>query len=94
MGWIGNGKNPANCNGRDLENGLLRHFEHPGFADDGHFDFAGVIELLLDGPGNFTADPYGIGIGGLIGSHNNADFPTRLNRIGVFHFRETAGNRF
>src|SRR5262245_11880384 len=35
-----------------LLDGSLRKLDGSGFADDSHFDFAGVIHLLFDGTGD------------------------------------------
>ena len=40
----------------------LANLDRAGLADDRHLDFAGIVELLLDGPGDVVADLEGVAV--------------------------------
>src|SRR5262245_29088910 len=63
-------------------------FHGAGFAHDGHFDFAGVVQLLLDGAGDFAASLRRFAVGQLMRVGNDAQFAAGLDRIGVLDARE------
>src|SRR4051794_36706564 len=55
----------------------------PRLADHGDLDLAGVVELLLDGPGDVAADPQGVAVAGLRGVGDDADLSAGLDGVGV-----------
>ncbi len=67
---------------------------HSGFADHGHFNFAGISELLFESIGDIAANLRRRLIGRVFGTGNHTQLPARLNRERLLHARETFGDRF
>src|SRR4051812_30171348 len=62
-----------------------------GFAKDRYLDFAGIGQLLLDGPRDVAADLGRLLVAEPLGVGDDPDFPARLDGIGLIDAREAAG---
>src|SRR5262245_54464497 len=57
---------------------LPGEFDRPRLADDRHLDLAGVVELLLDGPGDVVADLERVAVAGAGGAGDDAQLAAGL----------------
>src|SRR4051794_40070102 len=78
--------------GRSSCTGLSCKLHRPRFADHGHLDFSGIIELLLDGLGNLAASLDRFAVGKLMSVGDHAQLAAGLDGEGVLDAGEAAGN--
>src|SRR5262245_32117085 len=64
---------------------LLGVINGAGFADDGHLNLAGVLELILDAAGDILREPDGLLIRDFFAFDHDADFTARLERERLRH---------
>src|SRR5207237_7068206 len=63
-----------------------------GFANDRHFDLAGVFELVLDSPGDVLREPDGFFVRDLLAFDHDPDFTAGLQRERFRDAFERVGN--
>src|SRR5262245_24133823 len=72
----------------EFKSGSVCDFDRARFAHDGHFDFARVVQLLLDGAGDFAAGLGRFAVGQLMRVGDDAELAAGLDRKGVLDARE------
>src|SRR5439155_1464418 len=72
----------------------LRVINRAGFANDRHFDLAGIFELVLDSPGDVLREPDGFFVRDLLAFDHDADFTAGLQRERLRDAFERVGNAF
>src|SRR5215813_5457600 len=59
---------------------LLRVIDRAGFADHGHLDLTGVLELVLDAARDVLGEPHRFLVGDLLALDHDPDFAAGLQR--------------
>src|SRR5438270_8433367 len=65
-----------------------RELHRPRLAHHGHLNLAGVVQLLLDGPGDVVADLDGVAVAGLGGVGDDPDLAAGLDGRSEEHTSE------
>lgn len=73
---------------------LAREFDGTGFADDGDFDLAGILEVLLDLEGDLAGKVVRFHVPKLLGFDEDADLAACLESVGLLDALEAVCDRF
>src|SRR5215471_13873364 len=71
---------------------LLRVIGRTGFANDRHFDLAGVLQFVLDAPRDVLGQPHGLLVRDLLALDHDSDLAPGLQRERLRHAPEGIGD--
>ena len=74
--------------------GLLRRFHSPCFANYGHLDLAGILEIVFDPLGDILRQPDGAQVVHIVRLNQNPDLAAGLDGIGLRYAGERVADIF